>query len=259
MNYYSHQCISFSKKRLQERFSFSYFVINKVSFFRSQQLVKQRFRNMMKTSALLLALLFLYLVCVIPICVYNVVSLVPKKGRPNVPLGIAIFMVYWIQYGVNFLVYAASNANYRKAYKQFFQSASELSRWILKKKRWRDHHQTTKMSCISSNVTMTYKLSPLQSPVNSDESRVIAFQHQQELRLSKPQTLQRLKSCPVEETHHKPIHKFLEGQRRFNTLPAAGLQFWCNSKANNGTQSSRSSVVTLESVVMHKTDTGIQI
>ncbi|XP_045602977.1 protein trapped in endoderm-1-like [Procambarus clarkii] len=84
-----------------------------------KELVQQRFCRMLRSTALLLALLLLYLVCVIPVCVYSVVSIVTDDK--HVPLGIAIFMNYWIQYGINFLVYAASNANYRKAYKQFFK------------------------------------------------------------------------------------------------------------------------------------------
>ncbi|XP_069185300.1 protein trapped in endoderm-1-like [Procambarus clarkii] len=85
----------------------------------AQDLVRQRFHRMLRSTALLLGLLLLYLICVIPVCVYRALTLADNINR--VPLGIAIYMNYWTEYGINFLVYAASNANYRKAYKQFFK------------------------------------------------------------------------------------------------------------------------------------------
>nr|XP_045599598.1 protein trapped in endoderm-1-like isoform X2 [Procambarus clarkii] len=88
-----------------------------------QELVASRCRNMVRSTALLLALLLLFLVCVIPICVYNVRTLI--TGDVSVPLNVAIYMLYWVQYGVNFLVYAAVNSKFRTAYKQFFQFARD--------------------------------------------------------------------------------------------------------------------------------------
>ncbi|MPD01776.1 hypothetical protein E2C01_097322 [Portunus trituberculatus] len=64
-------------------------------------------------------LLFVFMACVLPICVYSVCSLLSSDR--NITLGVVIFMVYWIQYGVNFFLYAIINVNYRIAYKQFIE------------------------------------------------------------------------------------------------------------------------------------------
>nr|XP_053650579.1 protein trapped in endoderm-1-like [Cherax quadricarinatus] len=91
-----------------------------------KELVRRRYRRMLRSAGLLLALLLLFLVCVVPICLYNIVNL--ATDRDDVPIGIAIFMFYWIQYGVNFLVYGASNQAYRKAYAQFFRHMAGIGR-----------------------------------------------------------------------------------------------------------------------------------
>lgn len=79
-------------------------------------LVSVRCRSMVRSTALLLALLLLFLASVIPVCVYNIETLV--KDEVDVPVNIAIYMIYWIPYGLNFLVYAAINHKYRTAYHQ---------------------------------------------------------------------------------------------------------------------------------------------
>ncbi|XP_063586368.1 protein trapped in endoderm-1-like [Penaeus indicus] len=90
-------------------------------------LVEKRSREAWRSTALLLGLLLLFLVCVIPNAVYNVISFYPEFI--NSAVGVGIYAFYWTQYGVNFLVYAASNKNYRKAYVLLFTRASEALRW----------------------------------------------------------------------------------------------------------------------------------
>ncbi|XP_071536879.1 protein trapped in endoderm-1-like isoform X2 [Panulirus ornatus] len=133
----------------------------------SPELVAQRFRMMVRSTALVLALLLLFLLCVIPVCVYNVE--VMTTGYRNVPLGISIFMIYWTQYGVNFLVYAASNVNYRKAYKKFFKLLVENARQTLKARHHDDGHTPPRNTRLSSAITQAHALTsmtlfPDQSP-----------------------------------------------------------------------------------------------
>lgn len=89
-------------------------------------LVEKRSRDAWRSTALLLGLLLLFLVCVIPNAVYNVISFYPELV--NSAVGVGIYAFYWTQYGVNFLVYAASNKNYRRAYVRLFSRASETLR-----------------------------------------------------------------------------------------------------------------------------------
>ncbi|XP_047471199.1 protein trapped in endoderm-1-like [Penaeus chinensis] len=89
-------------------------------------LVEKRSRDAWRSTALLLGLLLLFLVCVIPNAVYNVISFYPELV--NSAVGVGIYAFYWTQYGVNFLVYAASNKNYRRAYVHLFSRASETLR-----------------------------------------------------------------------------------------------------------------------------------
>ena len=75
---------------------------------------------MAKSAGLVLSLLLLFLLCVIPISVFNILQALELNNKEyDVPLGIALFMIYWVQYALNCILYAASNRNYRLAYKYF--------------------------------------------------------------------------------------------------------------------------------------------
>ena len=81
-------------------------------------MVARRDRNLARSTVLLLALLFLFLTCVLPVCAYNLHTLLSQS--PGLHLNIAIYMLYWVQYGVNFCVYAAVNPKFRRAYRELF-------------------------------------------------------------------------------------------------------------------------------------------
>ncbi|XP_066965135.1 protein trapped in endoderm-1-like [Macrobrachium rosenbergii] len=102
----------------------------------SEELVMDRFRDMLRSVTLILALLFIFLICVIPICVYNLVCLVRKES--HVALGIFIYMVYWIQYGVNVFLYVARNGNFRRAFKQLITFSVYKLRQCVHKVRTRN-------------------------------------------------------------------------------------------------------------------------
>lgn len=68
-----------------------------------------------RTTRVIVKLLFVYLVCVIPICVFNLCE-VPGKHKET---GIALYCLYWLQYCVNNFIYVVSNGRYRCAYYQF--------------------------------------------------------------------------------------------------------------------------------------------
>ncbi|XP_045128558.1 protein trapped in endoderm-1-like isoform X3 [Portunus trituberculatus] len=84
----------------------------------SQEMVARRDRNLARSTVLLLALLLLFLACVLPVCAYNLYTLLSQT--PSVHLNVAIYMIYWVQYGVNFCVYAAVNPKFRRAYRDLF-------------------------------------------------------------------------------------------------------------------------------------------
>ncbi|RXG58754.1 hypothetical protein Avbf_14985, partial [Armadillidium vulgare] len=74
-----------------------------------------------KTTRLIMLLLTLYLVCVIPVCIYNVVIHESELGETkNQIIGIALYCLYWIQYAANNFIYVVSNEKFRNVYRQFF-------------------------------------------------------------------------------------------------------------------------------------------
>ncbi|XP_063586371.1 uncharacterized protein LOC134763761 [Penaeus indicus] len=76
-------------------------------------------RRLVKSSALVLTLLLLFLICVIPICIHNLfLSNIDDNTRTYA--GNILYMIYWLQYAVNFILYTAISANFRSAYRRFF-------------------------------------------------------------------------------------------------------------------------------------------
>ncbi|KAK8406164.1 hypothetical protein O3P69_007116 [Scylla paramamosain] len=88
------------------------------------ELVEKRNRSTWRSTALVLCLLTVFLLCVIPNAVYNIVS-ITRGTNEDVVVALVTFMIYWVQYGVNFILYAAGNRNFRQAYIQFLQAVSE--------------------------------------------------------------------------------------------------------------------------------------
>ncbi|XP_068202975.1 G-protein coupled receptor moody-like [Palaemon carinicauda] len=69
-----------------------------------------------RTTRVILMLLFVYLICVIPLCAYNI-AVVNVDDTKNI--GILIYCLYWCQYFINNFIYVVSNEKYRRAYCQF--------------------------------------------------------------------------------------------------------------------------------------------
>lgn len=90
-----------------------------VSYCFDRSRVTQRHLNLRRsrTTRMIVKLLFVYLVCVIPICVYNTVSITDPP--PAKEVGIVLYCIYWLQYCVNNFIYVVSNEKYRCAYCQF--------------------------------------------------------------------------------------------------------------------------------------------
>lgn len=76
-------------------------------------------RRLVKSSVIVFTLMLLFLVCVIPICIHNV-FLSDTVDSARVPTGIVLYMIYWLQYAVNFILYTVVSANFRSAYRRFF-------------------------------------------------------------------------------------------------------------------------------------------
>lgn len=190
---------------------------------------------MLRSAALLLALLLLFLVCIIPICVYNVITLVTDKI--HVPLGIAIFMNYWIQYGINFLVYAASNANYRKAYKQFFKLLATRTGKSFK--------------ALACNANKSPTIMQLSSAIVQGGSMAAVPFHSSEVCTSGARLInpRRLKGCY--SNIHRPVSQRSLDTDSGDPPPALSFHFVSCSVSSNGTPSPRGSTITMESVFMH--------
>ncbi|XP_042218863.1 protein trapped in endoderm-1-like isoform X2 [Homarus americanus] len=197
-----------------------------------RDLVHQRFRKMLKSTALLLALLLLFLACIIPICVYNIMMLV--TGRNQVSLGIGIFMFYWLQYAVNFMIYAASNTNYRKAYKYFFRSVAENARNFFKARTRRGETSTLRGSRLSSNITQvpdvcsTDLVSPHGTEVCPSSFHLINFHTLKD---------SHLEGHPLQHLDDK------------SSLPTIRRHFHYSSISSDGTPSSRRSTLTMETTI----------
>lgn len=228
---------------------------------------------MLKSTAMLLALLFLFLACVIPICVYSVYTLLDPDPIP-VSVGIAIFMIYWIQYGVNFMVYAASNANYRAAYKEFFKLVAGQLLCLLRCGRGyaEDEQQLSPSMPETHKKVPVLALTPVKTGGGGRENGTTTPDHHH-LHLphlhtdsnnhhqlhrhsccygSPHRQLQRLRSYPLESLQGKE-----EGPRRQHSFPNSGLHCWHGILLGSGSQSSQSSVVTLESNVPHEAETSM--
>ena len=75
-----------------------------------------------RVTRIYIRLITVYLVCVIPICIWNV-----TLGNENMHytwnqiLGIILYCIYWLQYCINCFIYGISHPKYREAFKQFLR------------------------------------------------------------------------------------------------------------------------------------------
>ncbi|XP_037784545.1 protein trapped in endoderm-1-like [Penaeus monodon] len=202
----------------------------------AKEITEKRCRDMFKSTVLVLSLLLLFLVCVIPICVYNIKLIMEEDlVSYDVPLGIFIFMIYWIQYGVNYLVYAAINANYRKAYKQFVLAV----RNALFRSR-RPEVNEAKVYLTSSYPHLMASLSHV-PPTLSHLHTVTAV----------PLHAYRISHDRVSGSHslHPDVHQACRWdarERRVRTLSSGSIHSWNSLSHWSGSLSSRCSVVTME-------------
>lgn len=80
-------------------------------------------RNSRRTK-LVLRLILVYLVCVVPMCLLNIFTPEGELGGNSVRFwSIAIYCLYWLQYGINHIVYFHSHSQFREALKQFVNRA----------------------------------------------------------------------------------------------------------------------------------------
>ena len=68
-----------------------------------------------RTTWTLFLVCFCYFLFVMPIALVNIID---KKSN-NPQLHLALFCLYWLQYSLNFFIYAARSEQYRKAYSYF--------------------------------------------------------------------------------------------------------------------------------------------
>ena len=68
-----------------------------------------------RTTWTLFLVCFCYFLFVMPIALVNIIDF--KSNSPQIHL--ALFCLYWLQYSLNFFIYAARSEQYRKAYSYF--------------------------------------------------------------------------------------------------------------------------------------------
>ena len=77
-----------------------------------------------KTTKLIVKLIMVYLICVIPVCVYNIVFLLiqdeleSEKLKDIQCLGVYLYAIYWLQYTVNHIIYVKSSDKFKSALTQ---------------------------------------------------------------------------------------------------------------------------------------------
>ena len=65
---------------------------------------------------------FCYFLFVMPIALVNIID----DTHISTQLHLALFCVYWLQYSLNFFIYAARSEQYRKAYWYFLRKVSSV-------------------------------------------------------------------------------------------------------------------------------------
>ena len=88
-----------------------------VSFF-SPITSKQMASRNWRVTKMVMLISFMYVLFVLPITVCNIAD--SQVNYPQVQL--ACFCLYWMQYSLNFVVYAFRSGPYRKAYAFFYHS-----------------------------------------------------------------------------------------------------------------------------------------
>ncbi|RXG74026.1 hypothetical protein Avbf_00885, partial [Armadillidium vulgare] len=74
-----------------------------------------------KTTRLIIVILTLFLVCIIPKCIYNVAIHDSEFGeKRNKKIGIAVYCLYFVHYVANNFIYVVRNEKFRNIYHQFF-------------------------------------------------------------------------------------------------------------------------------------------
>ena len=73
-----------------------------------------------RTTMTLFMICFCYFLFVMPIALVNIID--DTHFSPRIHL--ALFCVYWLQYSLNFFIYAARSEQYRKAYWYFLRKVS---------------------------------------------------------------------------------------------------------------------------------------
>ena len=96
------------------RLSFSFTTSLNVCFHYSD-LKEMITKREMKTTWTLFMVCFCYFIFVMPITLVNVVNV--QLDEPK--LHLALFCIYWLQYSLNFFIYAGRSEQYRKAYSYF--------------------------------------------------------------------------------------------------------------------------------------------
>ena len=75
-----------------------------------------------RTTMTLFMICFCYFLFVMPIALVNIID--DTHFSPQ--LHLALFCVYWLQYSLNFFIYAARSEQYRKAYWYFLRKVSSV-------------------------------------------------------------------------------------------------------------------------------------
>ncbi|RXG53692.1 hypothetical protein Avbf_07953 [Armadillidium vulgare] len=96
-----------------------------------ENILEKRRRDTQHSLAIVSGLMILFFICMTPMTISDTVSIIkiieghPSSGKTDftdVHYSIIAYMVYWLQYAVNFLVYVVANPCFRVAYSNFVRS-----------------------------------------------------------------------------------------------------------------------------------------
>ena len=108
-----------------------------------------------RNTNMLLKVIGLYLITVIPVCIWNIVVPEEKWSKQNYRIwGILIYCLYWLQYGVNHLIYFYACPKYGKAFHQLWRRLTCRSVEPQLRRKLRSVHVPRTIYVISNEVPM---------------------------------------------------------------------------------------------------------
>ena len=76
----------------------------------------------------ILVICLCYFVCVLPMSIINIID---RPSEETADLYLSFYIIYWLQYSINFVIYAAKSGPYKEAYGHIIKGIIEYFRKVL--------------------------------------------------------------------------------------------------------------------------------